>query len=250
MKLATVLLYSTMDIRWLDLCLQNITKVSNEVIITMCDHYWNGDPENVELLEKSIKIIKKYPNVKFATYEWAPNQTSFYWEGITRILSTLEVSNENDWILYLDTDEIIDPVQFQYWLDSKQYQNYDSIKLSNYWYFRDMCNQAKTTEDSIVLVRKHLVTDGSNTIIDPTLSIGREQCYESLNVRKNRGVTGIDGLPMIHHYSWVRTKDEMLKKVSTWGHNNDRNWTEMVEEEFSRPFNGKCFVNNYEFETI
>jgi hypothetical protein len=50
MKLSTVLLYSTMDYRWLDLCLQNITKVSNEVIISMCDHYWNGDPENQELL--------------------------------------------------------------------------------------------------------------------------------------------------------------------------------------------------------
>ena len=250
MKIGTVLLYSTMDYRWLDLCLQNITKVSNEVIISMCDHYWNGDPENQELLEKSIEVIKKYPTVKFATFKWEPGHNTFYWENITRILSTLEVSDENDWILYLDTDEIVDPDKFLDWVDSKQYEQYDSIKLCNYWYFRDMCYRAKTYEDSVVLVRKHVITNGSDTIINPNISVGRQQCHEALNVRKIRSVTGLDGKPMIHHYSWVRTKEEMLKKVSTWGHNEDRNWTDMVEEEFSRPFNGKCFVNNYEFETI
>ena len=149
MKISTVLLYSTMDYRWLDLCLQNVTKVSNEVIISMCDHYWNGDPEDQELLKKSIEVIEKYPSVKFGTFEWSPGYNTFYWEGITRILSTLEVSNENDWILYLDTDEIIDPIKFQEWIDSKQYEHYDSIKLSNYWYFRETCYRAKTYEDSI-----------------------------------------------------------------------------------------------------
>ncbi len=42
----------------------------------------------------------------------------------------------------------------------------------------------------------------------------------------------------------------MLKKISTWGHNKDRNWVELVEEEFTRPFNGNCFVNNYKFKII
>jgi hypothetical protein len=250
MKLSTVLLYSTTDYRWLDLCLKNITKVSDEVIIPMCSHFFNGDPENQELLDKSIKIIKKYPSVKLYNFNWSPGQNTFYWEGVARILGTLEINKSNNWVLYLDTDEIIDPVMFQEWVNSKQYEQYDSIKLSNYWYFRDVKYQSTTYEDSIVLARKNVITDGVNTVINPDISRGREQCHEMLNVKKIRNVKGINGKPMIHHYSWVRTKEQMLQKVRTWGHNADKDWISLIEEEFSRPFNGKCFVNDYEFEII
>jgi hypothetical protein len=250
MKLSTVLLYSTTDYRWLDLCLKNITKVSDEVIIPMCSHFFNGDPENQELLDKSIKIIKKHPSVKLYNFNWSPGQNTFYWEGVARILGTLEINKSNNWVLYLDTDEIIDPVMFQEWVNSKQYEQYDSIKLSNYWYFRDVKYQSTTYEDSIVLARKNVITDGVNTVINPDISRGREQCHEMLNVKKIRNVKGINGKPMIHHYSWVRTKEQMLQKVRTWGHNADKDWISLIEEEFSRPFNGKCFVNDYEFEII
>ena len=108
----------------------------------------------------------------------------------------------------------------------------------------------KLSTNSIVLARKNVITDGVNTVINPNISRGREQCHEMLNVKKTRNVKGINGKPMIHHYSWVRTKDEMLKKVLTWGHNKDRDWVKLIEEEFTRPFNGKCFVNNYEFKVI
>jgi len=53
---------------------------------------------------------------------------------------------------------------------------------------------------------------------------------------------------MIHHYSWVRTKEEMLKKVSNWGHARDKgDWKELVEMEYSRPFNGQDFLHNYQY---
>jgi hypothetical protein len=40
----------------------------------------------------------------------------------------------------------------------------------------------------------------------------------------------------------------MLKKVSTWAHKTDKNWNELIEEEFSRDFNGTDFVHNYKYE--
>jgi hypothetical protein len=40
----------------------------------------------------------------------------------------------------------------------------------------------------------------------------------------------------------------MLRKVTTWGHRNDRSdWVAKVEEEFSRAFNGTDFVNGLEY---
>ena len=51
---------------------------------------------------------------------------------------------------------------------------------------------------------------------------------------------------------WLRqdTRDEMLKKISTWGHNKDRNWVELVEEEFSREFNGTDFIHGYTYKIL
>lgn len=59
-----------------------------------------------------------------------------------------------------------------------------------------------------------------------------------------------DGEPMFHHFSWVRTKKEMLKKVKTWSHCNDRNWEKIVNKEFSRSFNGKEFVKGQPCEYV
>jgi hypothetical protein len=65
-------------------------------------------------------------------------------------------------------------------------------------------------------------------------------------------VYSTDGTPMIHHYSWVRTKEEMLQKVKSWGHRDDTDWQNLVEKEFSHNFTGTDFVpgHNYEYEVI
>jgi hypothetical protein len=42
----------------------------------------------------------------------------------------------------------------------------------------------------------------------------------------------------------------MLLKVKNWGHNNDRDWQSLIEEEFSREFNGKDFVHGYTYTVV
>jgi hypothetical protein len=55
---------------------------------------------------------------------------------------------------------------------------------------------------------------------------------------------------MIHHYSWVRTKEEMLRKVKSWTHSGDRDWVSQVEKEFAHEFNGTDFVHGYEYNIV
>ena len=55
---------------------------------------------------------------------------------------------------------------------------------------------------------------------------------------------------MFHHYSWVRTEEEMLRKVQSWGHRGDREWVSLVKKEFSAPFQGTDFVHGYQFQTV
>jgi len=53
-----------------------------------------------------------------------------------------------------------------------------------------------------------------------------------------------------HHYSWARTKEQMLTKVKNWGHRKQRNWQELVENEFSHEFNGKDFIHGYNYSRV
>jgi hypothetical protein len=42
----------------------------------------------------------------------------------------------------------------------------------------------------------------------------------------------------------------MIKKVKNWSHKYDRDWEALVEEEFSRNFNGTDFVHQYQYELV
>lgn len=248
-NISTILLYSTIDYCWLNECLSSASVVSDEVIVTTCEKLWNGDPENQQLMRESADIINSYSNTKHLTIPWKPGYRSFFFEAQCRTAGIMASDLDTDYILFLDTDEIIDIDKFNDWIATKEYQNYDSMKLANYWYFRDKKYRAKTIEDSVVLIKKNLVSQHGKMIV-PTIDTGREQYHELINCNKKRMIVGIDGTPMIHHYSWVRNKQEMITKVKCWGHNTDRDWMSLIEEEFSRPFNGKCFVNNYSFDIL
>ena len=63
-------------------------------------------------------------------------------------------------------------------------------------------------------------------------------------------VRAADGEPIVHHYSWAKSKEELLMKVKNWGHMSDKNWIPLIEEEFSRDFNGTDFVHGYQYTIL
>ena len=241
MKLATVISYCTNDESFIRDCIDAAVQVSNQVIVPISTHLYDGTPENLDSIKK---LSKEYPKVNFTTFDWTTGYHPRYWHNMSRIIGNHLLDNNIDWVLFIDSDEIIDVNLFKKFINTELFETNDSYKLGCYWYFREMNIRATTFEDSPVLVRKSIVH------IDPNnLQIEREQLHEALNVPKQRMILQ-DGKPLVHHYSWVRTKEQMLQKVKAWGHNTDKAWGSLIEEEFSRPFNGTCFVNNYEFEII
>ena len=79
----------------------------------------------------------------------------------------------------------------------------------------------------------------------------RQQFFGLSNFKcGDKELIGYENKPVIHHFSWVRTKDEMLQKVNSWGHRFDRDWGKLVEEEFTRPFNGTDFVHGYNYDVV
>jgi hypothetical protein len=239
--IATVISYCTNDERFIRDCIDEAIKVSDKVVVPISDHLFDGTPENMDSVNA---LAKEYPDVDFVIFEWEEGKHPRYWHNMSRIVGNHLLSEEVDWVLFIDSDEILDSSLFNEFKKDATFESYDSYKLGCYWYFRDANIRATTYEDSPVLIRKNLVA------IDPNnLYIEREQLHEVLNVPKRRMVLQ-NNTPMVHHYSWVRTKEQMLQKVKAWGHNTDKDWVSLIEEEFSRSFNGTCFVNNYSYEII
>ena len=149
--------------------------------------------------------------------------------------------------MQLDSDEIIDGDMFlesyseneeQFWTQFKSYA------LCMYWYYRDFCYRSKTQEQAHIVVSKSVLN--KNNVFTK---------YDRGGHAVKDNITSMFGVQYkdesyIHHYSWVRTKEDLLKKVEGWGHKNDKNWKELIHEEFSRPFLGKDCVHGYEFEKV
>ena len=44
------------------------------------------------------------------------------------------------------------------------------------------------------------------------------------------------GNPFCHHFSWAKPLDQMIRKVKSWAHKDDRkNWVEMLRAEWALP---------------
>ncbi len=248
-NIATLISYSSSDFPFLKHCLFEAKKFSKKIIVTACDHLFNGEEENIKHL---LSSFSRFDFATFIIYPFIPdlipsriykkNPPPYLWHNLARLSGFCHLDNSVDYVLFLDVDEIVDGARFKNWLDCREYLSFDALRPANYWYFRSPHFQATTFEDTAVLAKKKSISYKS--LLHP---LERDAIFEGAKGNKARGVLDQGGNPLIHHYSWVRTKNQMLKKVSTWGHKNDRNWKDLVEKEFSKDFTFKDFVHGYDF---
>lgn len=145
----------------------------------------------------------------------------------------------------MDTDEILSD-EFIPWFESIKDTD-SSYWFTCYWYFREAVNQATHLEGAGLLTKRSMCT------WDLDSQQERQQLFGKLPNFINGDHTRIisaTGKPLMHHYSWVRTKEEMLGKVRSWGHASDKDWEALIEEEFSRNFNGTDFVHGYQYTNV
>ena len=237
--------------------LKQLAGVCVEVVVAIGTKLWNGDSENGAKIESFIdKATTEYPNVSFVKYQVPQDEfkstrgmvsPEMYWEGHARFVAQVAFKSRHEYVLFLDSDEIIDARTFGAWLDTGGYKGWAAMKRQNYWYWREPCYRARDyIEDSVVLIR----TDAYNPMALFS-NQGRHGVWDACTGRKARNLPGIDGKPMIHHYSWVRTKEGMLRKVRAWGHRNDRNdWEACVNTEFSGAFSGTDFLKGLAYDEV
>lgn len=245
-KIGTIINFCSLDDRFIGPCIRAVAPLSVQVVVPWADHLFDNTPEDVERVRRAAK---ENSAAQFVPFEYHHSITEMlrprFWHNYARWVGLSRLAEDCDWVLFLDADEIVETDRFRAFLETGAFESCDHLYFANYWYFREPRFRARQVEDSPALIRRSVIT--VNRIFHE---------HERATFRRlpngRRRVPGLDGRPMFHHYSWVMDKARMLQKVRTWGHSldTDRDWTQLVEEEFSRPFSGRDFVHGYHFDVV
>lgn len=254
-SIGTIINYCTNDFRFIGKCIEEAKIFSKQIIIPVCDHFFDGTSENRHLLEHTYAqhpdcIFIEFPYLSDRLYsqyhKLGPNDTDWamFWGATPRYFGFHYLLDEIDTVLFLDSDEIFEGKEFLRWFDSGEHLAYEAIRLGAYYYALKPTLQAKNVVNLPLLVKR-------NSFAPLTLfnEIDRVGAYMTHFGPKRERVVGLNGFPFVHHYSWVKTKDECLLKARTWGHRNDEDWPALIEEAFQGKMD-RLFGTTHEFAEI
>jgi len=260
--ISVIINFCSNESMFLDALLTEVQKFSHDIVVSYGSKLYDGKDEDFELI---ASFKDKYPLVTFSCYEvnksldmskqrGVVRRPTAYWHNLARwtALQHLKTpaSTPDNWVFILDADEIPEGDRVKQWLDhySPLLNPTHCYKIATYWYFKLPIFQAKTYEDSILLMhRSHLTED---TIFG---DYERDYTIHKSGTHLQRSIMGLDGMPMWHHFSFVRTKEGIKRKLSSWAHVDDffkgANVDNIVNFMY-KDNNPNDFVHHYEYNQV
>ena len=255
-SIGTIITYCTNDFRFISKCIEEAKVFSKQIIIPVCDHFFDGTPENRHLLEHTYA---EHPDCQFIEFTYLPDRLysqyhkmkpedkdwAAYWAATTRYIGFQYLDPNIDTVLFLDSDEIPEGKNFLRWFQSGVDQEFDAMRLGSYYYALKPTFQAEHFVNIPLIVKK-------SSFPPLTLFNGLERIGAYLAYRgpKREFVLGLDGTPFFHHYSWVRTQEECLLKGRTWSHHNESDWARLIEEAFQTSVMEGLLGSTHKFKVI
>lgn len=232
--ISVVISYCSNDEAFIQPLLNECKKFSDDIVIVSTNHFLDGQ------YDVNLKDLTQ-TKVKHLIYPWEVNQEPKYWHNHNRFLGLKE--SIGDYVMFLDADEIPDGDLMKEFLDSGIHSSVPIVTFECYWYFREPIYQAISTERCGVIIHRSFISE--ELIYHPMerWSFELTQIPYLDKVRHNNQI-------LMHHLSWVRTKEQMLKKVNSWAHKSDKHWVSLIEEEFQYSFKGRDFVHNYRYNEV
>lgn len=248
----TVISYCSLDKQFLIPCISEALKFSKRIVIVYGDLFLDGRTPDADA-ESYLKIVANHPwistikvKVDLSTNTQRDYHNLFRETG-TKALMSQEQIQPNDYILYLDADEILEGTRVATTISNEVLSNSNASGFSFecYWYFREPIYRAVQTEQAGVAYRMDVIRENWSELLRHKQE--RWAFRDMPHIAVNFIEHVMSQYPICHHYSWARTKNQMIQKVNSWAHSTDRNWLPAIEEEFSRPFNGRDFIHNYQY---
>ena len=232
--ISVVISYCSNDKPFIQPLLNECKKFSNDIVIVSTNHFLDGtyDEELEDLTQEDVKHI---------IYPWEVDKDPKFWHNHNRFLGLQQA--QKSYVLFLDADEIPDGKMMLEFLQSGIHLSMPIISFECYWYFREATFRALTTERCGVLYNRGYLTE--ELIYHPM----ERWSFEMTQTPRLDKYTFRNQI-LMHHFSWVRTKEQMLKKVKSWAHQGDKQWVSLIEEEFQYSFKGRDFVHNYKFTDV
>lgn len=169
-----------------------------------------------------------------------------YWHNLDRWSGIKSLKYTNNWVFIIDVDEIPDGNMVRNWLKTIYHSLNvnECYKIANYWYFKDPTNQAKTIEDSVLLINsKHLLED--NIFND----LERDDLILSSECILNRTIVDDNQNVMWHHFSFVRSKNQLKNKLKYWAHNDEYNADKLIDYIY-RNDDINDIIHGYQYEKV
>lgn len=235
MAIAAVINYCTNDYRFLSRAIAELQSIASQIIVPVCDHFFDGTPENRSLLHRTYA---DHPDVLFLEFAYdvkrlytpyvqrLPEDDDWgaLWHSTARYLSFLYLSQEIEYLLFLDADEIIEGNTFAEWLQHEDYQKWEALWFFAYCYGFQASLRTSELQQTALLVKRSALSPLKIFSAQERFGI-----FAGLLGPKRLQILGLDDKPMIHHYSWVRPFDECIVKSSTWGKRTQRDWKSWLE---------------------
>jgi hypothetical protein len=236
--ITTIINYCSLDKRFIWPQVEQAKCFSNEIIIVFFDHLLNGKSD----FYKVIESLKGISGIKLLPLPFNPEMSGRFHHNFSRWCGAGLATCE--WILFLDGDEIINGSGMQNSINNLSPFEFDAVTFECFWYFREPTNQAVITENAGLLVRK------SKIDVNVNFTERERWAYlESPNISTIPSISGLEG-PIMHHYSWVRNRQGMIDKVTSWGHKGEKDWVALVEAEFNKPLGDTDFVHGYQYRKV
>lgn len=247
LRFSTLIIFSGLDDPFLDVCLDGVIPASERVLALAYDRLFDGSDDRAGVEAMVARNANKNVEMEILPLPENPTEDDWFYHNWLRREGFRRLEASADYTLFLDGDEVAEPAALRAWRD-RYGPRPGNFFFPCHFYFREPIYQSLTPHASPRMAR--------NDLLRAALGWGGEAFVRDNKVdRASYDFEPRYPVPEIlfHHFSFVRTKEQMLRKVRTWADRYERPrdvWEALVEREFSRPFTGRDFRWGYSYRTV
>lgn len=234
------------DFRFLPILMNQLDFICSKVVFIYSEYLFNQQVQDKKKLQQIFELPNKLgltSKFEFVKYDIDFNVDEFfvseyknspkrYWINKARMDGLDYIEKDAKWVLLIDSDEIPDSENFLKWADTIDWddienKNIFTLNFDNYVYFWKNCYIKNETENSIVLLNEKVFRNKKK--FEPLFLNEFERTVFYKFIPENYCMMNIkfNNKCLFHHYSWVRTLEEMKSKVLNWGHSDDHLFVEI-----------------------